>query len=64
MLATKTAALRNVDRRTERLGDQMASLTVIWRFPVLRLVLELEPRCFPAGRYAPVGIDACSRPMP
>ena len=52
MLATKAAALRNVNRCAQCLGDEMTGLTVIWRVPVLRLVLELSPRRLPASRCA------------
>ena len=52
MLATKAAALRNVNRCAQCRSDEVASLAVVRRVPVLGLVLELLPHRPPANGCA------------
>ncbi len=68
MLATKAAALRNVNRCAQCRSDEMAGLSVIRRVPVLGLVLELLPRRLPANgcaRSEPMlTFEPCHLPSP
>jgi len=52
MLAPKAAAFGNIHCGTQCQGNEMADLTMIGGVPVLRLVLELQPRGFPPSRCA------------
>lgn len=48
VLTLQSARPGDLDRGQQRHGNEMSSLTVVWRVPVLRLVLDFFERGFPA----------------
>jgi hypothetical protein len=49
MFAFQPASASDVDRRAQRLGDEMAGIAVIGCVPVLGLMLELQHRRLPTS---------------
>ncbi len=66
MFALKPAALRDIDRCTQRLSNEMAGLAVIGCVPVLGLVLKLQLHGLPVSGWAwseaTLTLDPCHGP--